>query len=994
MATLTEEDYFAPPEAQQDTGSLRTGATGEALNPWEPTSGGSDLQGQAVDLGSALLTAFTGVPISPQELQALIDGITAFANWIAGFFEGVPNSAKTMGAGQIAANEQDSLTRWIGLNLMRGANQNRTLSEPNWPQNFGGRILAMGGAMISFVNREPPSNYWRVHNTAAASVTRFSDPPRQFKLQSLPPPNGAPYNANITIDGFFAQNVLSASDYQLKYGYQIPTAIQIAQFLKSGKAPLWDDGNVKLSQLHNMIDDFLNEWTTSYQQWLAQQPTTPPGTPVDPCFGTQGPPCPPAPDNKGDQLTDLISGEMTYLYFIAVALQQLATAAQSPADQVCCANINASIQAVSTALRNIQNELNSDLNTPIDFTGLQNSILTLNSTVASFPPLWNSLGTATQTGLMQIATAIKSINVTVDNQAIVDALNKLWAQGDVPDTILQQFKADKLVPDAYAPFLQGMPWPALHAILKALAFFSPPIGAVEKWLNDPDDANAADRARIADIKWLASTMWRELTGVAGIPAGDFSKQLQVIFSKFLSANDPILEPLITPLINSVKQLLLPPAGYSPGIGDIGVDSDKSTVATTGVALTAALAAWGASYGGIDAGESLTRMAEIFAGAVGWEHLRDVDIGPLVRNGIGAVADLNAKKTFRQWNPSIGETLNLYARGIITKLNAEQILPYSAVPDGSMPFLEAAAFHGLQPRQLIRAFESGLFTNADLTDEMTFSGMRPASQARMLLLAPYLASNTERNEYKSAIVKAFEAGHMDQPTFSSSLADAEHNTDPASLRFRAASVNHATSFINELRNAYQALFINGFIDQPTYQADLTSLGIPSANVAQEVTLAVLKKQLIDSRFAQSQERTLERQTIAIERRTALENYKSGNLNLAGLEAALIATGTDAIQAAAFGALADAQLQGTQSWQYGLQVTPQQKQLLIARVADLTDQRKREMIDGTFFIQQLQALNLPEEWQNALLARANALITPKSDALLSTVETGKGPSQRRG
>lgn len=987
-------DYYAPTEALASGGSLRQGTTSPLSSPWSTTTQGGDIQGYGGDLSTLAIFALTGVPIDPQTLQEIINGLVQLGEWIAGLFQGVPNSAKTQGAGQIMASANDPISRWIGLQLVRGAQQGRVLSEGNWPQNFGGRILAMGGAMMTFANREPPANFWQGRNTPTSSVTQFSDPPRQFRALNLPPPTGAPYNTDVTIDGFFAQDILAAADYKAKFGYDIPTPVQLQQFLNDKGGIQWDNSQVQLNVLHRMIDDFLNQWIQSYQKWLSQQPVNPTPTGPDPCFGTEPIPCPPTPTTKGDQISDLISGEMTYLYFIAVALQQLSAAAQSPAEQVCCANINSSIQTVANALRDLQASLSSELGNPIDFTGLQNSILTLNGEISTFPALWNSLGTATQSGLLMITEAIKNINVNVDNSGIVDQLKAWNALNDIPDTVLQAIKATNAIPPQFVPLMQGAPWPIIEALLGAAGLLSSPTDLAKLVSGDSSDLTGPSKQVWDDVVRAFPAYFAAGKAFVNADAGSVTAFITAAFSKYLTANDKVLEPLTTGLLGALKAQLTPPPGYAPAIGALGVDPNAAVASATGIALSAAVAAWIAQGLGAANGSNLKRITELIAGAIGWEQLRDVQIGPLVRNGIGAAAEMNARKTMRQWLPSAGEILNLYARGLISQLNAEGLLPYWGVQDESFSTLEAAAYHGLQPRQLIRAFESGLFTTSDLKDELTFSGMRPASQARMLLLAPYLASNTERNEYKAALQTAFEENVIDAPTFESSLSSAEHDTNGVGLREKAAAVKAALRHIAVMEKGFTDLYTNGFTDLPTYQANLSTLGTPSTWVTLKVLEANNRMVLTQKRELQQEQRTLQRQTIAAERKTAIENYKAGNIDLPALEAALVLTGTDPVQAAAFGALAAAQLTGTQSWQYGLLLTPAAKTLLKQRVADLTDQRKREMIDGTTFIQALQQLNLPEPWQNALLAHANALITPKSDALLTNVELGQGPSQRRG
>src|SRR5271170_5310308 len=93
------------------------------------------------------------------------------------------------------------------------------------------------------------------------------------------------------------------------------------------------------------------------------------------------------------------------------------------------------------------------------------------------------------------------------------------------------------------------------------------------------------------------------------------------------------------------------AQRSPTIGAYPSNPNAPATLALGVSLASTTAAFLASYLGWDAAEPLTRIAEIFAAAVSFEQLNDVSIGPLIRNGIAKVADMHARRAFRQELPA-------------------------------------------------------------------------------------------------------------------------------------------------------------------------------------------------------------------------------------------------------------------------------------------------------------------------------------------------------
>lgn len=981
-----ELEFFGPPEAEVSVNpTLRRSGQDQTGGGFTFTGGGNDLEGYGVDLASLLLFVFFGVYIPPAVLRVLLDGIIKFAEWIAGFFMGVPRQAKTLGPGQQLIHKDDPIAHWLGLNLIQAAAQDRVLSEGNWPMNFGGRFIAMGGAMIEIVNREPPGEWWHVRDTPVSSITRFSDAARQFRLGPIPPPKGAPYHQWIVIDGFFAERVRDAAAFKAQFGFDWPTPSQIQQWLNDKGGIRWDDQRVKNGRLYKMRLDFLELWRQSYQDWLDKHPAIPPGPNPDPCGLPEDPPCPPPATNQGDQLTDQIGAESTYFYYIARALTRMAAASGSPQDAVCCANVVNAIGLVSRQISTLTSAIADKPETPVDLTGIIAALGQLLAAVQGWPALWGAAVDLLGGKLDGITNAISNVAAAADPKEISAQLRRMNDQDIIPAALVDQAVKDKVIPAAYAQFFSDKPVGFVHMVLRIAALASKPIGDVERWLGDDSDAEGAERMRLDLIKRSGSALWKTAKGIAAITPEKFSEDLRKAMSFYLTAEDKLFSPIVKPLVEAVADQLKPRAGAAISIGSIGVDPDGPVSAATGVALTAGAAAWALAYAGVDEGEPLAHIAELIAGAVGLEELRDVTIGPLIRNGIAAVADMQAKKTFRQHLPGAGAIASLYARGLLGQAGTDNALALNGLGDSLIELEKKAAYHGLQARQLIRAFESGLFNADDLTDEMTFSGMRPASQHRMQLLAPYLATQSARSQLRSAIEAAYEAGLLSDSDFDARMDGSQHNVDGPSLHRAAVQLKKHLALTKELEASYTTLHEGGITDQATFRAQLEGLGLQPDKVNSLIAVAESKLTVTLKRKADAEERTLVRETVAAERKAAIENFKRGTIGIPELAAALIVTGLTATQAAAWTDLVVLQKAGAQRWIYGLLKTPEEAQLLQQRIAALIDQRKKEFITGSQFVDAMNEMKIPEHFQNALLARANAGITPKKDAFATPVNT---------
>lgn len=977
--------FYSPPEADIETGGSLRGVAGANLNPFSPTDSNNSLSNWLFGTSDQWKRFLTSANILASTIQIFIEQLTSFVQWLTGQFQGVPEEAKTAGTGYQMTLHKNPITPFLGGNLVAGAAKGLALSDGNYPHNFGARFIANAGAMIEFCNSAPPGSPWVVRNTPQSSIQQFGAPPLQYRINRVPPPPNAPYSDTVTIDGIFTEFIRTASDYQNQFGFPPPTGSQIAEFLNDTGGVLQFDPRATGNSMLSQRISFLQLWVSQYAQWLKDNAPGPTGPIPNPCQLPADPPCPPIGTTSGDQLTQLITAIAPYLYYITNNLTAIANAANSPQDALCCANIVAAVKSVTTQIASLQAELTAAPATPIDLTQIIYELTQIATGIQNSGANINALASNLAAPLELIRTAILDASGGTDVSGIVDQLKQWNANNIIPAAVTNQAVKDGIIPPQYSQLFSDKPADFVRVVIDLLAMLSSPIDMAKLTTGDSSSLSGGEKRIYDDEVRKHPAVFNALKGVVGLDAATLTAVIQSAFKKYLTANDTVVEPVLSGLLGALKSQLLPPAGTVTLLSQIGVNPDAPVASATGIALSAAIAAWVASGFGIEGGETLTKMVELIAGAIGFEELREVQIGPLVRNGIGAVAEMNAKKIFRQWLPGIGELQSLYARGMLTQAGLEGVLALHGVETGFFTSLELTAYHGLQPRQLIRAFESGLFTNADLTDEMTFSGMRPASQQRMLALAPYLATASQRSKFISAVEEAYTVGFMNLTTFQQYLANAEHITDAHELDTQAAQIKRGIANTLALEKSYTDLFVNGFTNEAAYRANLAGMGMDPNQISALAAIAENRQTLLLQRQQAAAEKVLERETAAIERRAALENFKRGNLTTATLAIALLATGLTATQAAAWTNLATLQQAGADTWVYGVRLTSSAAQLLRDRVAALTDQRKRELIDGTAYIKALQALNITEPFQNALLARANAQITPKKDAFATPVET---------
>lgn len=752
--------------------------------------------------------------------------------------------------------------------------------------------------------------------------------------------------------------------YQQAYNHAIQQGDKPRQAAKIATQEMFNKGTLKDISLLRVE-----------KQPQPQQPQCPPGETWDPvsmgCVPIVAPPppptpCVPTPQQYGDELTAGLDCVSENLNFIQAQLAELiggATGTGAAMDPVTCAQLTALVSSLNDTLIVIGNAINAAASapgTPVDLSAIVTALGELATAAASYPPAWEAIAAALAGKLDAIATSIASAPAT-DVSAIVAQLQKLFTTIDIPPAVVDALiSAGYLSPDASSTIGQGDFGSSLITVIVNFAY-----KAVTNFLK----------------------AWGISFGPGGIsianPTDTISRDVGGLFADVVTVGDVGILPVVQALVAQIRAMLVPPGATQLGV--INVNQDRPVAAAISVALTAAAASWLLSFAGVDAGESLTRIAEVIAGAIGFEELRDVVLGPLVRQGIATVAERQARAQFQQELPGTQTLQGLVAQGLLDPNRAKALSLLNGTSDELFPISQLAAYRGLNARQLLRLIETDLFTPQEIADEMRFAGLRGASQERMLRAAPYLATASERASLRSELQSAYVAGLLSDEDLQTRVLAIEQNTDLAGLVLERSQLAKLIAETKDLEAEYTALFVSGLLDDVSYREDLAALGLQpdmvtaiAAKAEARANVTTYRKNLAQAaRDARALQKAIDQ--------TALKNFAAGNIDAVALTAALIAGGLPATQVASLVDLAVLRKAGSLRWVYGLQLLPAAAALLRQRVSDLTDQRKRLQIDDAAYVQQLQALGIPAKYVNALQAGADALISPKTAAFAIPVGT---------
>jgi hypothetical protein len=671
------------------------------------------------------------------------------------------------------------------------------------------------------------------------------------------------------------------------------------------------------------------------------------------------PPPPPVsqPDPEGDEITNDLCAQMAAnTTALVCAIQALAPNLEP--DETCCLNIIAAIAGVSTSLANVI----AALPLPLDLTPIVTALNAIATAASSSSPATVNVDTTPIADALKPLLSALASSPATDVSGIVAQLVKMVDQGDVDQATIDAMVAAGFLSAGDGQTLQGIKWSdAISYIIG-----STPVRTVEHFIK----AVGAD----------AETIGSEAAGAIGAGATWVEQKVAAGLTLERNAVYDVLKPILESVLSAVT-----PAS-TPAIGQSGVDGDQVLADVATVMLNIKLLAMLLSMLREGAGEQLSKIGEKVLALIGFEELREVQLGPLIRNGLAKVADMNAKNLFQQDIPGVGQIANLVARRIMPPAQAAALFGYNGLSFALQPLVQQGAYRGMAPRQLLRLIESNLFTQGDILDELNFAGMRGASQQRMLTAAPWLATTSQRSQLKTALENKYTNGLMADADLSQELQELANNIDGDAMTIQRVQIEKQIAFAKKLERAYRQEFIAGLLSTAQYQSLLEGIGLQSDWINNALAADMADVAAVQFKQELAQERALERATAAKERQAAVKNFTSGNTDEAGLLAALLLSGLNATQAAAWTDLASLQKSGGLRWTFGLQLLPAQADLLRQRVAALVDQRKSGLIQGPGFLAALASLGIAPTFANAIAAAADALIKPLATAVYLNVQTG--------
>lgn len=905
----------------------------------------------------------------------IVDAILQLIDELVLLFTGKPRAQDTLTvAGRLARGVNPAATL-MAVQIHRNLSQNNIVlsSSTAADQKILGAIRKQGEAMLVAQGATQARAAQVVDNVWSQTTS---------KTQPLPVELNSPLPSGLTLVGTTAQQALYVEVYNkaIQNGDDPQQAAKKATNALLQHSKLGDLGKMFVHQLplpnlpqpQKCPPGYI--WNADLgtcvpapnqnpcppgQVWNPVSQTCVPSTSPTPCFPTNQ-------DGQGDELTDGLNCVAQNLAILASAIPAiLAALGQGGAnpDPVTCTQITTQVALITAQLADIAIALQNPPaggSTPIDLTPIVTALTQLVVTVAAIPAASAALGDVLVAPLNSIALSIAKGN-PIDLTPIVQQLAAMVGQGDVDQAIFDALQQQGLLSPADVQTLQGIKWSDAVSYVTSSA----PVRAVEKFITRA----GADADTVAG--WLKAKL---------APAENWA---EAKITGALTTERNGIQDVLSPVLSAVVSALKPAGATQLGVIGVNPDTVLADVAAVSFNLYVITALVGLLSTG--AAEQLGQLVEVVTGLIGFEELKEVQIGPLVENGIARIAQMQARALFKQELPGTSSMTGWVARGLMTAARAQALAQFNGTPDELYPIIAADSYRGLNARQMLRLVETDLFSSDEIADELTFAAMRPVSQARMLKAAPYLATASQRTALVAEIQAAAVAGLFSDGDVTAQVDSAESSSDRDALILARVHLQQLVAETKALETEYVTLFKANLIDDPTLRANLAGIGLQPFMVNIVAAKAEAQASATLARQMAAAEKQLIRATVAKERQDAMKAFTTGTIDAAALAIALVATGLTTTQAAAWVGLAELQKAGSLRWTYGLQLAPAQATLLRQRVAALTNQLKSGQITPDAMVSSLKALGIGDAEVNGLVAAASATAATKPVAAYIPVKT---------
>lgn len=488
------------------------------------------------------------------------------------------------------------------------------------------------------------------------------------------------------------------------------------------------------------------------------------------------------------------------------------------------------------------------------------------------------------------------------------------------------------------------------------------------WTEMSDKQKAQVIASVTNITRAA------LAGAAAL-LGDVEGQLAPLVSAFVSAvnsaGGPILTELEAPIKNLTETALRDQEAELRTIGvstpDNALDSAAEAMGTAfgfGMASAGVAAAFEAAFP--EKLNVLNGVAPMLAKMAGFDEIAAAVRDPLYKNAFGRSLDYHYRSIFKPELPDEADAVKWNSRGLLAAGQLDTIFQNSGLKTEYESAFINSAYRPIPSFLVTRAAETQAIDAADLQSVFKFNGFRDADVAILLKAYAALALQPYIAQYITAAVRSTELGVMTPQELGDSLTQANLNQEQQAWIQLTVATRKLEQLAELYRKSISESYRYGTLTDAQYVPALEAIGIGAADAQAHYAVDSIAKQGKAAQAAIKAEERLAAQRTRAAGKAAIQGYRTGTLDAAALEAALLAAGYDPAVAGYAVAYETLKQEGAEVFIYGVTLPRAKALVLRETVSAIAAQSRSQLLSPPQAEAQLIALGIPQSTAGELVA----------------------------
>lgn len=647
----------------------------------------------------------------------------------------------------------------------------------------------------------------------------------------------------------------------------------------------------------------LDQLVQGISQLEAQQKPPPPPSPPPP-----PPPPPPPYDAEADELLQCCQQTNANLRTIIDKLGGHGKEVPNQQTDNCCTQVVLELTHVVKQLTIIASAM---LDTgappaPAELGAIATALQQLAAAAIASPPILDAIRICICENLSAIAGALGP-ELGPNVKGIVDQLATMNADDLIPAAFVDAMVKNGTMPPELAQMFSDRPWHwSVTGLLSGVSkFFSggmnPELGkeiaaniqAVKKGQAPPyQPIHSLIDVPIYLLAYVGSywSTWAvDLAGVALPAAEEALKQIGgVVVAAIPGGAGAIPVGLGGPAIAALKYVQSAP----PPNEKITVGTYQSVVQDAmGRAGAMGFTAWAAAMvGGFLLGpweKYWGETAAMIATAAGFDEIALRWMGPFLDSVIRnrAIQDANSKWPTKV--PPGPQALALWARRKISDAQGDELLGYFGMDPDWRPAMKAGAYAHISPFILASAFADMPFPTPQITDVLEDNAYSPAHVQFMLDTFRFKSLSNVRNAYVAAAIAATGKGVMGEDELTQIMTNVGYGKPAQLLVQQHALIMRREQIVTEAESQIVFMVAAGVMTPDDGLHQLETAGVQPWRAQLKITLATTRADVHAAKLAATAEKKAELARQKNLMRIAIAEYQQGNIDEAGLTAALLA-----------------------------------------------------------------------------------------------------------